>query len=205
MDRNDISTTGPPGAGLRGGAAMHEAVKTTKAHMDKALEVLRDELKTVRTGRASLGILDSVRVDYYGTPTPLNQVANLSVPDPTLIAIQPWDPTLISAIEHAIQKANLGLNPMNDGKGIRLPVPAPTQERRKELVKVAHDYAEHARTAVRNVRRDGNEALKKLEKDKKISEDDLHRGLEEVQKLTDDHIKHIGDILAAKEKEIMEV
>ena len=184
---------------------MHEAVKTTKAHMDKALEVLRDELKTVRTGRASLGILDSVRVDYYGTPTPLNQVANLSVPDPTLIAIQPWDPTLISAIEHAIQKANLGLNPMNDGKGIRLPVPAPTQERRKELVKVAHDYAEHARTAVRNVRRDGNEALKKLEKDKKISEDDLHRGLEEVQKLTDEHIKHIGDILAAKEKEIMEV
>ncbi len=184
---------------------MHEAVKTTKAHMDKALEVLRDELKTVRTGRASLGILDSVRVDYYGTPTPLNQVANLSVPDPTLIAIQPWDPTLISAIEHAIQKANLGLNPMNDGKGIKLPVPAPTQERRKELVKVAHDYAEHARTAVRNVRRDGNEALRKLEKDKKISEDDLHRGLEEVQKLTDEHVKHIGDILAAKEKEIMEV
>ena len=184
---------------------MHEAAKTTKAHMDKAVEVLRDELKTVRTGRASLGILDSVRVDYYGTPTPLNQVANLSVPDPTLIAIQPWDPTLISAIEHAIQKANLGLNPMNDGKGIRLPVPAPTQERRKELVKVAHDYAEHARTAVRNVRRDGNEALKKLEKDKKISEDDMHRGLEEVQKLTDEHVKHIGDILAAKEKEIMEV
>ncbi len=184
---------------------MRETVKTTRAHMDKALEVLRDELKTLRTGRASLGILDAVRVDYYGTPTPLNQVANLSVPDPTLIAIQPWDPTLISAIEHAIQKANLGLNPMNDGKGIKLPVPAPTQERRKELVKVAHDYAEHARTAVRNVRRDGNEALKKLEKDKKISEDDLHRGLDEIQKLTDDHIKHIADIVAAKEKEILEV
>jgi ribosome recycling factor len=145
---------------------MRETVKTTKAHMDKALEVLRDELKTVRTGRASLGILDSVRVDYYGTPTPLNQVANLSVPDPTLMVIQPWDPTLISAIEHAIQKANLGLNPMNDGKVIKLPVPTPTQERRKELVKVAHEYAERARTAVRNVRRDGNEALKKLEKDK---------------------------------------
>ena len=184
---------------------MHETVKTTRAHMDKAMEVLRDELKTLRTGRASLGILDAVRVDYYGNPTPLNQVANLSVPEPTLIVIQPWDPTVISAIEHAIQKANLGLNPMNDGKVIKLPVPSPTQERRKELVKVAHDYAERARTAVRNVRRDGNDTLKKLEKDKKISEDDMHRGLEEVQKLTDDHIKHIGEILAAKEKEILEV
>jgi ribosome recycling factor len=184
---------------------MREAVKTTKAHMDKAVEVLRDELKTVRTGRASLGLLDGVRVDYYGTPTPLNQVANLSVPEPTLIVIQPWDPTLISAIDHAIQKANLGLNPMNDGKAIKLPVPSPTQERRKELVKVAHEYAERARTAVRNVRRDGNEDLRKLEKDKKISEDDMHHGLDEVQKLTDERIKHIGDILAAKEKEIMEV
>jgi ribosome recycling factor len=184
---------------------MREAVKTTKAHMDKAVEVLRDELKTVRTGRASLGLLDGVRVDYYGTPTPLNQVANLSVPEPTLIVIQPWDPTLISAIDHAIQKANLGLNPMNDGKAIKLPVPSPTQERRKELVKVAHEYAERARTAVRNVRRDGNENLKKLEKDKKISEDDMHHGLDEVQKLTDEHIQHIGEILAAKEREIMEV
>ncbi len=184
---------------------MHETVKTTKAHMDKALEVLRDELKTLRTGRASLGILDAVRVDYYGNPTPLNQVANLSVPDPTLIVIQPWDPTVISAIEHAIQKANIGLNPMNDGKMIKLPVPTPTQERRKELVKVAHDFAERARTAVRNVRRDGNDALKKLEKDHKISEDEMHRNLEEIQKLTDDHIKNIGEVLAAKEKEILEV
>lgn len=184
---------------------MREAVKTTKAHMDKAVEVLRDELRTLRTGRASLGLLDGVRVDYYGTPTPLNQVANLSVPEPTLIMIQPWDPTLISAIDHAIQKANLGLNPMNDGKAIKLPVPSPTQERRKELVKVAHEYAERARTAVRNVRRDGNEELKKLEKDKKISEDDMHHGLDEVQKHTDEHIKLIGDVLAAKEKEIMEV
>ena len=184
---------------------MHDTVKTTRAHMDKAMEVLRDELKTLRTGRASLGILDAVRVDYYGNPTPLNQVANLSVPEPTLIVIQPWDPTAISAIEHAIQKANLGLNPRNDGKAIKLPVPSPTQERRKELVKVAHEYAERARTAVRNVRRDGNDALKKLAKDHKISEDDMHRGLDEVQKLTDDHIKHIGEILAAKEKEILEV
>jgi len=184
---------------------MRETVKRTKAHMDKAVEVLRDELKTLRAGRASLGILDAVRVDYYGTPTPLNQVANLSVPDPTLIVIQPWDQTLISAIEHAIQKANLGLNPMNDGKVIKLPVPSPTQERRKELVKIAHDYAERARTAVRNVRRDGNDELRKQEKDKAFSEDDMHRGLDEVQKLTDEHIKLISDVLAAKEKEIMEV
>jgi ribosome recycling factor len=185
--------------------AMRETVKRTKAHMDKAVEVLRDELKTLRAGRASLGILDAVRVDYYGTPTPLNQVANLSVPDPTLIVIQPWDQTLISAIEHAIQKANLGLNPMNDGKVIKLPVPSPTQERRKELVKIAHDYAERARTAVRNVRRDGNDELRKQEKDKAFSEDDMHRGLDEVQKLTDEHVKLISDVLAAKEKEIMEV
>jgi ribosome recycling factor len=184
---------------------MRDTVKRTKAHMDKAVEVLRDELKTLRTGRASLGILDPVRVDYYGTPTPLNQVANLSVPDPTLIVIQPWDLSLISAIEHAIQKANLGLNPMNDGKAIKLPVPSPTQERRKELVKVAHEYGERARTAVRNVRREGNDELRKLEKEKTISEDDMHRGLDEVQKLTDEHIKHIGDVLAAKETEIMEV
>jgi ribosome recycling factor len=184
---------------------MRETVKRTRAHMDKAVEVLRDELKTLRAGRASLGILDAVRVDYYGTPTPLNQVANLSVPDPTLIVIQPWDQTLISAIEHAIQKANLGLNPMNDGKVIKLPVPSPTQERRKELVKIAHDYAERARTAVRNVRRDGNDELRKQEKDKAFSEDDMHRGLDEVQKLTDEHIKLISDVLAAKEKEIMEV
>ncbi len=184
---------------------MRDSVKATKAHMDKAVEVLREELKTLRTGRASIGILDPVRVDYYGTPTPLNQVANLSVPDASLIVIQPWDPSIISAIEHAIQKANLGLNPMNDGKAIKLPVPSPTQERRKELVKVAHEYAERARTAVRNVRREGNEKLHKLEKDKSISEDDLHRGLDEIQELTDGHIKQIADVLAAKETEIMEV
>ena len=184
---------------------MRESVKKSRQHMDKAVEVLREELRTLRTGRASLGILDPVRIDYYGTPTPLNQVAGLSVPDPAMIVIQPWDPTVIPAIEHAIQKANLGLNPMNDGKVIKLPVPSPTQERRKELVKIAHEYAERARTAVRNVRRDGNDELKHLEKEKTISEDEMHRGLDEVQKLTDDHIKNIGEVLAAKEKEIMEV
>jgi len=184
---------------------MREAVKNASNHMDKAVEVLREELKTLRTGRASLGILDSVRVDYYGTPTPLNQVANLGVPEPTLIVIQPWDPSQIAPIEHAIQRANLGLNPMNDGKAIKVPVPPPTQERRKELVKVAHEYAERARTAVRNVRRDANDGLKKLEKDKEISEDDLHHGLDEVQKLTDEHIARIHEVVAAKEKEILEV
>jgi len=183
---------------------MHEVVRDVARRMTKAIDVFRDELKTLRTGRASLGILDPVRIEYYGVPTPLSQVANLSVPEATLIVIQPWDPTLIGTIEHAIQKANLGLNPMNDGKTIRLPVPPPTSERRKELVKIAHDYAERARTAVRNVRREGNEALREHEKEKLISEDDLHRGLEEVQKATDEHIAEIARILAAKEKEIIE-
>jgi ribosome recycling factor len=184
---------------------MRETTKKVKHHMEKAVEVFREELKTLRTGRASLGILDPVRVDYYGTPTPLNQVANLSVPDPTLIVIQPWDPTLIQAIEHSIQRANLGLNPMNDGKVIKLPVPPPTEERRKELVKIAHDFAERARTAVRNVRRDGNEELRRMEKDKEISEDEMHRGLDEVQKLTDAHIEEIGKVVSAKEEEILTV
>ncbi|HPC83684.1 MAG TPA: ribosome recycling factor [Thermoanaerobaculaceae bacterium] len=184
---------------------MRETVKKTRQRMDKAVEVLRDELRSLRTGRASLAILDPVRVDYYGTPTPLNQVANLGVPDANLLIIQPWDPTLIPAIEHAIQKANLGLNPMNDGKVIKLPVPAPTQERRKELVKVAHEYAERARTAVRNVRREANDELKAMEKGKKISEDDLRRGLDEVQELTDEHVEEINKVVAAREREILEV
>lgn len=184
---------------------MPEIIKQVAHNMEKAVSVFREELRTLRTGRASLGILDPVRVDYYGNPTPLNQVANLSVPDPALIVVAPWDPSLIQAIEHAIQKANLGLNPMNDGKVIKLPVPSPTEERRKELVKVAHDYAERARTAVRNVRRDGNEDLRRSEKEKEISEDDLHRSLDEVQKLTDSHIEEINRVLAAKEKEILTV
>jgi len=184
---------------------MRETIKRTKHHMERAVTVFRDELNTLRTGRASLGILDPVKVEYYGTPTPLNQVANLSVPDPSLIVIQPWDPGLIQSIEQAIQRANLGLNPMNDGKIVKLPVPPPTEERRKELVKIAHDFAERARTAVRNVRRDSNEELKRLEKDKEISEDEMRRGLDEVQKLTDEHTEQIGEVLAAKEKEILTV
>lgn len=184
---------------------MRETIKRTKHHMERAVGVFRDELNTLRTGRASLGILDPVKVDYYGNPTPLNQVANLSVPDPTLIIIQPWDPGLIQVIEQAIQRANLGLNPMNDGKVVKLPVPPPTEERRKELVKVAHDFAERARTAVRNVRRDSNDELKRMEKDKEISEDEMRRGLDEVQKLTDEHTELIGEVLVAKEKEILTV
>jgi ribosome recycling factor len=184
---------------------MREVVKGIKQRMNKAVDVFREELKTLRTGRASLGILDPIRVDYYGTATPLNQVASLSVPEATVIVIQPWDPAAITAIEHAIQKANIGLNPMNDGKIIKLPVPPPTEERRKEIVKIGHEYAERARTAVRNVRREGNEELRELEKEKLISEDDLHHGLQEVQKLTDEHIETIHKVLVAKEKEIMEV
>ena len=184
---------------------MREVVKDIRQRMDKAIEVFRDELKTLRTGRASLAILDPVRIDYYGTPTPLNQVASLSVHDATLLVIQPWDPSVIATIEHAILKANIGLNPMNDGKVIKLPVPPPTEERRKEIVKIAHEYAERSRTAVRNVRREGNDELRELEKESLISEDDLHRGLDEVQKLTDEHIENIHKILVAKEKEILEV
>lgn len=184
---------------------MKDAIKNAKTHMAKAVEVFKDELKTLRTGRANLGILDQIRVDYYGNPTPLNELATLSIPEPSLILIQPWDSSVLPSIVHAIQKSNLGLNPVDDGKVIRLPVPPPTQERRKELVKLAHDYAERARLAVRNVRRDANEAIKKLEKEKKISEDDMHRGLEEVQKLTDEHIELIDKVLQTKEKEILEV
>lgn len=184
---------------------MKEVMKEAKAHMDKAVEVFTDELKTLRTGRANIAIFDHIRVEYYGTPTPLNELASLSVPEPTLILIQPWDPSVLPAIVHAIQKSNLGLNPVDDGRVIRVPVPPPTQERRKELVKLAHEMAERARLAVRNVRRDTNEAIKKLEKEKKISEDEMHHGLEEVQKLTDQHIEAINAILEAKEKEIMEV
>lgn len=184
---------------------MKEIIKDVKQRMDKAVAAYREELKTLRTGRASLGILDPVRVDYYGTPTPLNQLAGMSIPEPTMIVIAPWDSSLIGAIEQAIRKANLGLNPMNDGKIIKLPVPPPTEERRRELVKLGHEYAERARTAVRNIRREGNEALKALEKEKKISEDELRRGLDEVQKATDAHVEEVNKILAAKEKEILEV
>ena len=184
---------------------MKEVFKEVENKMKHAVEHLRDELKHLRTGRASLVILDGVTVDYYGTPTPLNQVANLAVTDPTLITIQPWDPSQIEAIEKAIQKANLGLNPASDGKLIRLPIPQLTEERRKEMVKRAHDMAEASRNSVRQARRDGNEQLKKLEKDKEISQDDEHRGQDEVQKLHDHYIGQVNQALETKEKDIMTV
>ncbi len=180
-------------------------IADAKQRMHASLETIRRELAAMRTGRASLAMLDGVKVDYYGTPTPLNQVGNLAVPDPTLITIQPWDATLLPAIEKAIRLSDLDLNPQNDGKIIRVPVPSLTEERRKNLVKHAHKHAEEGRVAVRNVRRDANEHLKKLLKDHKISEDEEKQAIAEVQKLTDQHIDEIGEILKKKEVEVMAV
>ena len=184
---------------------MQEVFRDVENKMKHAVEHFQGELKHLRTGRASLAILDGVTVDYYGTPTPLNQVANLAVSDATLITIQPWDPTQIEAIEKAIQKANLGLNPANDGKLIRLPIPQLTEDRRKEMVKRAHDMAEASRNSVRQARRDGNEQLKQLEKDKEISQDDERRGETEVQKLHDHYIGQVNKALEKREKDILTV
>ena len=176
-----------------------------RARMEKALSDLQHEMASIRTGRASLGILDHIRVDYYGTPTPLNQVANLHVPEPSLITIQPWDVSQIGPIEKSIRTSDLGLNPSNDGKIIRLPIPPLTEERRKELVKRLHGVAEHHRVSVRNIRRDGNEAVKKLLKDKKITEDDDKKAHDEIQKLTDGYMGKIDAAAKTKEKEILEI
>ena len=184
---------------------MNEVFQDVETHMKKAVEHFQHELKSLRTGRASLAILDGVMVDYYGTPTPLNQVANLNVADASLINIQPWDPSNIGAIEKAIQVANLGLNPSNDGKLIRLPIPPLTEDRRKDLVRRAHEMAESSRNGIRQARREGNDALKKMEKEKEISQDDEHRGMDEVQKLHDHYIAQIQKVLETKEKDIMVV
>jgi ribosome recycling factor len=176
-----------------------------KTRMEKVLTDFQHEMGGIRTGRATISIFDNIRVDYYGTPTPLNQVANLHVPEPTLITIQPWDVSQIGAIEKAIRSSDLGLNPANDGKIIRVPIPALTEERRKEIVKRLHHIAEDHRVALRNIRRDANEHLKKLLKDKAISEDDERRALEDVQKMTDAHIQKIDAASKGKEKEIMEI
>jgi ribosome recycling factor len=173
--------------------------------MKLAVEHLHQELKHLRTGRASLQLLDGVHVDYYGSSVPLSQVANLSVPDASLIVAAPYDPSQIAGIERAIRKSDLGLNPSSDGKIIRIPVPQLTEERRKEIVKKAHDMAEHARNAVRQARREGNDKLKKKEKDKEISQDDERRGLDEVQKLHDHYIADINSGLQKKEQQILEV
>jgi ribosome recycling factor len=174
-----------------------------KKKMDIAVEHGRKELAGVRTGRASTNMLDTVHVDAYGSMLPLNQVAQLSIPEPTMIMAQPFDPTLIKAVEKGIQIANLGLNPTNDGKVIRIPIPSLNDERRKELSRIVHKYAEEARNAVRNVRRDANDAIKKLLKDHKISEDDDRRSLDEVQKLTDQHITMIDELQKKKDAELL--
>jgi len=180
-------------------------IADAKQRMDASVETVRRELATMRTGRASLAMLDGIRVDYYGTATPLNQVGSLSTPDPTLITIQPWDPTLLPAIEKAIRTSDLDLNPQNDGKVVRIPIPSLTEERRKVLVKHAHKHAEDGRIAIRNVRRDANEHLKKLLKDHEISEDDEKLATAEVQKLTDHHTEEINSAVKKKEVEVMEV
>jgi ribosome recycling factor len=183
---------------------MKELFQEIDTHMKHALDHLHHELKHLRTGRASLALLEGVFVDYYGSKVPLNQVANLAVADAAMITAQPYDPSQTSAIERAIMKAELGLNPSSDGKIIRIPVPQLTEDRRKEIAKKAHDQAEHARNGVRQARRDGNDKLKKMEKDKKVSQDDEHRGLDEIQKLHDRYIHEIGAALEKKEQQIME-
>ena len=179
--------------------------KETKEKMDMAIEAISHEFGSIRTGRASASILDGIKVDYYNTLTPLNQMATISVPEPRLIVIQPWDPSALANMEKAILKSDLGLNPSNDGKVIRLAIPMLTEERRKQLVKVVKNMAEESRISIRNARRDGNEKLKKMEKDKEITEDDYHNGLKEIQTLTDDFIAKVDELLSRKEKEIMEV
>ncbi len=173
--------------------------------MKATLEDARHKVATVRTGRASLAMFDGVTVDYYGTPTPLNQVAKLSIPEPTLVVAQPFDPSSLGAIEKAILQADLGLNPSNDGKLIRIPIPPLTEERRKQLVKKVHGLVEEARTAIRHVRRDANDEIKRLEKDGKLSQDDGRRSLEEIQKKTDRYTSEIDTLCKNKEKELLEV
>ena len=186
-------------------ATIKEAEQQARTRMEKTKGDLQHELATIRTGRASLALLDSVRVDYYGTLTPLNQLATLAVPEPSLISVQPWDVSQIGAIEKAIRSADLGLNPANDGKVVRVPIPPLTEERRKELVKHLHTVLEHHRVAARNIRRDANEAVKKLLKDKKITEDDDKRAHDEIQKMTNRAIEEIDQIGKVKEKEILEI
>ena len=184
---------------------MKELIKDCQARMDKALQALSKDFTKLRTGRASASLLEDLKVDYYGTPTPLQQIASISVPDSRTLAIQPWDKGAFSAIEKSIQKSDLGLNPINDGKLLRIVLPPLTGERRKELAKVAKKYAEDAKVAIRNVRRDLNDALKKMKLDGAASEDDIHKTLEEVQKITDAHVAKADALLEEKEKEIMEI
>lgn len=182
-----------------------EVVKEARPRMDTVIEDVRRKLATVRTGRAAVSLLDSVIVDYYGTPTPLNQIASVHVPEPQMLTVQPWDQTQVVAIEKAVRAADLGLNPSNDGKLVRIPIPPLTEERRKQLAKQVHEIAEDHRTAIRNLRRDANERLKKMLKDKAISEDNERDGLEEVQKLTNTYIGKIDELAKSKEHEILSI
>ena len=182
-----------------------DVVKETRPRMEAVIEDVRRKLATVRTGRAAVNLLDAVMVEYYGTPTPLNQMASVHVPEPQMLTVQPWDQTQLGAIEKAIRSSDLGLNPTNDGKLIRIPIPPLTEERRKQLAKQVHEIAEDHRTAVRNLRRDANDRLKKLLKDKTISEDAERDGLEEVQKLTNNYIARIDDLAKSKEQELLHV
>ncbi|HEX4427193.1 MAG TPA: ribosome recycling factor [Terriglobales bacterium] len=185
--------------------ALKDTYIQLKTRMDKAVDDFRKALASTRTGRASVSMLDSVKVEYYGDFLPLNQVAQVHASEAQLITVQPFDPTALPAIEKAIRTSELGLNPMNDGKIVRVPVPPLTEDRRKDMVKHLHKVLEEHRTAVRNIRRDGNDAIKKAMKDKKISEDEEKRSMEEIQKLTDDEIKKMEDMNKAKEKEVMEI
>jgi ribosome recycling factor len=185
-------------------ASVKEIESHAKSKMEKVLSDLQHEMTSIRTGRANVSLLDKIRVDYYGTPTPLNGVATLHVPEPSMITIQPWDVSQIGSIEKAIRTSDLGLNPSNDGKIVRVPIPPLTEERRKEIVKRLHGVAEDHRVALRNVRRDGNEHVKKLMKDKAISEDDERRALDEIQKMTDATMQRLDAMVKTKEKELME-
>ncbi len=186
-------------------ATTKDAMAVARTRMEKAVEDFRKELATLRTGRANAALLDSIRVDYQGAPMQLNHLGTITVPEATLIVIAPWDPSVVPLIDKAIRSSDLGLNPTNDGKVVRVPIPSPTQERRKELVKHLHKILENHRTAVRNIRRDIKEAIDKLEKDKKISQDEQKRALDEMEKFTHSETKKIEDLSASKEKEILEI
>lgn len=186
-------------------ANTRDALAQAKTRMEKAVEDFRKDLAGVRTGRANTALLDNLRVDYHGTPMPINQLGTMSVPDPSMIMISPWDPTAVPLIDKAIRTSDLGLNPTSDGKVLRVPIPALTEERRKDLVKMIHKVLENHRTAVRNIRRDIKEHVEKLEKEKKISEDDKKRALDELEKLTHAETKKVEDLSASKEKEVLEI
>ncbi len=186
-------------------ATTRDAMAAAKTRMEKAVDDFRKDLATLRTGRANTSLLDSIRVDYHGTPMPVNQLGTVTTPEPTMIVVSPWDPSAVPLIDKAIRTSDLGLNPTNDGKVVRVPIPSLTEDRRKDIVKQLHKVLENHRTAVRNIRRDLKEAIEKLEKDKKISEDDKKRALDELEKVSHAETKKIEDLSATKEKEIMSI